>query len=262
LAIASLSSLCLRSRILCCFSQRDRLLLPVAVSPNPSMFTGLIQALGSIAPLDRDRFAIEVTSPPPHPLIKSLEIGDSIAVDGVCLTVETILANGFVATASPETLSRSRLGQLTPGRDRVNLEPALRAGSKLGGHFVSGHVDGVGQLLESRASERAWEMSFKPVPTHLEQWDNHIARYLIPKGSIAINGVSLTIVDCAADDRAFSVAVIPHTYERTNLCDLTPGSWVNLESDILGKYVDKLLGFRPSKGDEVSLDFLAEHGYV
>lgn len=226
------------------------------------MFTGLIEALGQIQPEDGDRFAITVPHVPLFP--EALEIGESVAVDGVCLTVEKILAQGFVATASPETLKRTRLGQLIPGRDRVNLETALRVGSKLGGHFVSGHVDGVGQLLESRSTQKAWEMSFTAVPTLTEQWDRHIARYLVPKGSIAVNGVSLTVVECAADNRSFSVAVIPHTYAETNLRDLTPGSWVNLESDILGKYVDKLLNFHNSsqQNEDLSLAFLAEHGYL
>lgn len=226
------------------------------------MFTGLIQALGSIQPLEGDRFAITVAQG--HSFSAALEIGESVAVDGVCLTVEKILSQGFVATASPETLKRTRLGQLIPGRDRVNIETALRVGSKLGGHFVSGHVDGVGQLLESRPTQKAWEMSFTAVPSLTEQWDRQVARYLVSKGSIAVNGVSLTVVDCAADSRTFSVAVIPHTYAETNLCDLTPGSWVNLESDILGKYVDRLLHFHSpqAQSEDLSLAFLAENGYL
>ncbi|MDY7013593.1 MAG: riboflavin synthase [Cyanobacteriota bacterium] len=225
------------------------------------MFAGLIQALGKIRPLRGDRYEIVPEKPPDDRFGWDLAIGDSVAVDGVCLTVEEIApSGGFVATVSPETLSRSRLGQIDPARDRVNLETSLRAGGKVGGHFVTGHVDSVGCLLEAVRSERSWEITFAPVPSLTAQWNRAIARYLVEKGSIAVNGISLTVADRAPDDRWFKVAVIPHTYVHTNLCALQPGSWVNLESDILGKYVDKLLGNRSS--EEVSLMFLAENGYV
>lgn len=191
-------------------------------------------------------------------------MGDSIAVDGVCLTVEHILPDGFVASASPETLKRTTLGSRSEASPYINLEPSLKVGSKLGGHFVSGHVDGVGRLLRSISRERSWEMTFGPLTTFSESWEENIARYLIPKGSIAINGISLTIAECDPNGSWFQCAVIPLTYEETNLSSLQEGSWVNIESDILGKYVNKLLNYRPTNTsqDDLSLSFLAEHGYL
>ena len=143
-------------------------------------------------------------------------------------------------------------------------------GSKLGGHFVTGHVDGMGALVESVQTERAWEMTFTAPPERLEQWQAHIARYLIQKGSIAVNGISLTVAEWGDRGSWFKVAVIPHTYEQTNLHCLKPGNWVNLEGDILGKYVDRLLSFNQSqtspeanpKTETINLSFLAEHGYL
>jgi riboflavin synthase len=228
------------------------------------VFTGLIQTLGKIQPLGSDRFAIVPEKSNSDSLLQDLALGDSVAVDGVCLTVEALQHGSFVATASPETLRRTRLGQIDPAVDRVNLETSLRVGSKLGGHFVTGHVDSVGCLVEAVRTEQAWEMTFAPVPSLTEPWERSIARYLVAKGSIAVNGISLTVADCDRHDRWFSAAVIPHTYTQTNLSSLQPGSWVNLESDILGKYVDKLLGYRfpkDSATEEISLTFLAEQGY-
>lgn len=227
------------------------------------MFTGLIQGLGAINPLGGERFAISLLNE--HAILAELAIGDSVAVDGVCLTVEEILPAGFVATASPETLSRTTLGRRSQAADTVNLEASLRVGSKLGGHFVTGHVDGLGCLVESLSTEKAWEMTFAAPPSMSEQWQQHVARYLIPKGSISVNGISLTVADCAPDSSWFRAAVIPLTYADTNLGYLKLGDLVNLESDILGKYVDRLLGHRLAPNgaqEEVSLSFLAENGYL
>ncbi len=190
-----------------------------------------------------------------------------MAVDGVCLTVTEVLPTGFVAAISPETLSRAVLASADGGERSVNLEPALRVGSKLGGHFVTGHIDGVGYLEASVQTENAWEISFQ-VP------DARVARYIVPKGSIAVNGISLTVAECSASGNWFKVAVIPHTYAETNLNQLQPGSPVNLEGDVLGKYVEKFLRlgqvdpavseleslYRDS--DQLSPAFLAENGYL
>jgi riboflavin synthase len=229
------------------------------------MFTGLIQALGVVSSPERDRFSIKIKGNYCSIVLSDLAIGDSVAVDGVCLTVETILANGFVATASPETLQRTTLGQRIESAGYVNLETSLRVGSKIGGHFVTGHVDGVGCLIESISTQTSWEMTFGEPPNLKKQWYSKIARYLVAKGSIAVNGISLTVADCATDGSWFKAAVIPHTYAETNLCYLQPGDLVNLESDILGKYVDKLIGLRlpsQSKEEDISLAFLAENGYL
>jgi riboflavin synthase len=229
------------------------------------VFTGLIQGLGKIKAVGNDLFAISI-NPNHRPIIlPDLALGDSVAVDGICLTVEKILADGFVATASPETLARTTLAQSTITNKNVNLETSLRIGSKIGGHFVTGHVDGVGCLLESLAIQRAWEMTFS-APTKLKsQWQKYIAPYVISKASIAVNGISLTIADCDQEGSWFKVAVIPHTYAETNLAQLQPEDWVNLESDILGKYVDRLINHRLPKTNQqpdISLEFLSQHGYL
>lgn len=229
------------------------------------MFTGLIQGLGVIRSLDQDRFTLCVLNDATNVILSDLAIGDSVAVDGVCLTVEVVLSDGFVATASPETLQRTTLGQRHKASEYVNVETSLRVGGKLGGHFVTGHVDGLGCLESSISTEKAWEMIFTAPPSLSEQWERYIARYVVQKGSIAVNGISLTIADCDRRGNWFKVAVIPHTYAETNLCYLDLGDWVNIESDILGKYVDNLLGHGPMIKDEqedISLSFLAEHGYM
>lgn len=224
------------------------------------MFTGLVQELGTLRSLGADRLQITCTSAATGRVMAGLEIGDSVAVDGVCLTVVEILPQGFVADASPETRERSTLGR-SEGT-WVNLETSLRVGSKLGGHFVTGHVDGLGTLVESLQTETSWMMTFT---TQTPQ----VGRYILPKGSIAVNGVSLTVADCNPEGSRFSVAVIPHTYGATNLHLLHPGSLVNLEGDILGKYVEKFLrsGLRSeSESETTGMDltpaFLAEHGYL
>ncbi|MCF2972271.1 riboflavin synthase [Synechococcus sp. Nb3U1] len=211
------------------------------------MFTGLVQRMGTAQLISPSR--VQITCPELQP---QLAYGDSIAVDGLCLTVVEILPDGFLADVSPETVRRSIWGQGS-GQRTVNLEPSLRVGDKLGGHFVSGHIDGVGQLWDQVATNNAWELSFK-VP-------GDIGRYIVPKGSVAVNGVSLTIAEVRQGGCWFSVAVIPQTYRNTNLSLLQVGDPVNVEADMLGKYVEKLLGLG-SPESAISLEFLAEHGYV
>ena len=229
------------------------------------MFTGLIQALGKIYSLGQDQFTISVAESMAPAIFHDLAIGDSVAVDGVCLTVEQILSNGFVTTTSTETLHRTNLGQHSQKADYVNLETSLRVGSKIGGHFVTGHIDGVGCLLDSVSTRQAWLMSFGIPASLTQQWQSKIAPYLVEKGSIAVNGISLTVADCDPQGNWFTTAVIPHTYNHTNLCHLEPGSWVNLESDILGKYVNKLVNLTNEanqESEDISLGFLADNGYL
>jgi riboflavin synthase len=213
-------------------------------------------------PLGGDSWQITCVSQSSEVITQDLAYGDSVAVDGVCLTVEEVLKDGFIATASPETLRRTTLGgELTPQK-YVNLETSLRVGGKVGGHFVMGHVDGVGRLLSSEQTASSWEMTFAA--------SDAIARYIVPKGSIAVNGISLTVATYEPELSQFTVAVIPLTYAETNLSYLVPGSWVNLEGDILGKYVEKFLtpgNQHHQHPDEFSLDvitpaFLAENGYL
>ncbi len=241
------------------------------------MFTGLIQALGKIKLLGDSKVQVSCVSASQSNLIlEDLAIGDSVAVDGVCLTVIDILTQGFVAIVSPETLRRSTLGQLSDGY--VNLETSLRAGSKLGGHFVTGHIDGVGRLQISSETTNAWEIKFTAPQTTDQLWQHQIAPYIVSKGSIAVNGISLTVADCDADGNWFQVAVIPHSFHETNLGYLKPGSLVNIEVDILGKYVAKFLRMGsnsysvlpPALADTAKMnslenitpEFLAEHGFI
>lgn len=231
------------------------------------MFTGLIQALGTLQPISRDRFQLSCLPEGTARILADLAIGDSVAVDGICLTVEEVLPQGFVATTSDETLSRTTLGQRYKAATYVNLETSIRVGSKLGGHFVTGHIDGIGCLQDSVKTPNSWILSFTPPASFGELWQSHIARFLVPKGSIAVNGVSLTIAECDPQGSWFKVAVIPHSYAQTNLSYLQPGSWVNVESDILGKYVEKLLAHQVPRvnslpANDISPDFLAEHGYL
>ena len=229
------------------------------------MFTGLVQGMGKVRALGNDLFAIEVDKNAQDVICADLALGDSVAVDGVCLTVEKIIKGGFVATASPETLERTILAKNINQNKSVNLETSLRVGSKIGGHFVSGHVDGIGCLVESVNLQKSWEMKFSTPQKLMSQWQTYLAPYIVSKGSIAVNGISLTIADCDRDGSWFTVAVIPVTYAETNLSLLKTGDWVNLESDILGKYVDRLishrLGDKKEKKEDISINFLTQHGY-
>ncbi|MCG6133934.1 MAG: riboflavin synthase [Nostoc sp. LLA-1] len=220
------------------------------------MFTGLIQALGTLKPLGGDSWQITCTNQSSDVIMQDLAYGDSVAVDGVCLTVEEILNNGFMATASPETLRRTTLKDEQTQQRYVNLEASLRVGGKVGGHFVMGHVDGIGQLVAAAQTASSWEITFTAPEA--------IARYIVPKGSIAVNGISLTVAAYEPELSQFTVAVIPLTYAETNLSSLVSGSWVNLEGDILGKYVEKFLnpGKQNLAKDMITPGFLAEHGYL
>ena len=164
------------------------------------MFTGLIQTIGIIEQRDRDRLVIHCPD-----LVAKIAIGDSVAVDGVCLTATHISSTSFVADVSPETLGRTNFGDRK--MKYVNLETALAVGDKIGGHFVSGHIDGMGKLSDRALVGNSWELSFEAIA--------EVARYIVFKGSIAINGISLTISYCNDSGTNFRVAVIPHTYENT-----------------------------------------------
>ncbi len=228
------------------------------------MFTGIIQGLGQVNALSKDRILVHLLTDTAQKILPELELGDSVAVDGVCLTAEKIVSGGFVASVSPETLQRSTLEQASQSSAYVNIESSLRAGGKIGGHFVSGHVDGIGSLVKSVITQNAWELTFSAPSGMMEQWQRYLSRFLVSKGSIAVNGISLTIADCDHQGSWFKVAVIPVTYGETNLNYLKIGDWVNLEGDILGKYVEKLLGDRyPSQARQegISLAFLNENGY-
>jgi riboflavin synthase len=215
------------------------------------MFTGLIQDVGTIRAIERGGQSVALRMA--TRLADALAVGDSLAVCGVCLTVTAAGQGSAVATAIPETLSRTTLGGLTVGA-RVNLESALRAGDRLGGHIVQGHVDGVGVVVDRTARGLSTEVSIEP--------PQELLRYIVEKGSIAVDGVSLTVAALAG--RGFTVALVPHTLSATTLPDRAIGERVNLEADILAKYVERMLGplarSAPDRGG-MTEDWLREHGF-
>jgi riboflavin synthase len=193
------------------------------------MFTGLIREVGRVVAHDGGDNGVRLTIEAPHTAANA-QLGDSIAIDGVCLTVVAVAGDTFAFDAVPETLTRTSLGTLEHG-SRVNLEPALRAGDPLGGHYVQGHVDGVGSV-RSVEPEGDGKRIWFDAPSEL-------LRYVVEKGSMAVQGTSLTVA--GVDDRGFAVALIPHTLSATTLGALEPQDRVNLEADVLAKYVERLL---------------------
>jgi riboflavin synthase len=217
------------------------------------LFTGLIEDLGTVRQLQTGADSGRITIATGLPTAE-IALGDSIAVNGVCLTVTSFGGGLFSADVSPESLSRTTLGELHPGQ-RVNLERALRLSDRLGGHLVSGHVDGVGQVVERSQDRNAVRFTIR-MPAAL-------SRYLVEKGSVAIDGISLTVNAVGPD--TFSLAVIPHSLAKTTLQDRRVGSRVNIETDILGKYVERLLqnrGGNQAEAGSVGLEFLAKHGFM
>ncbi|MEO0373349.1 MAG: riboflavin synthase [Cyanobacteria bacterium P01_A01_bin.17] len=219
------------------------------------MFTGLVQGTGYL----RSKGANQLLVTCPHQLwVKAIALGDSVAVDGVCLTVETLVPEGFVVTTSPETLQRTTLERRVNVQIPVNLEPALQVGDRLGGHFVTGHIDDVGTVEEIIQTGESWIIRFDAPTT--------VANHIVSKGSIAVNGISLTVADCNTEGTWFTVAVIPHSFAETNLQQLHVGHWVNLETDVLSKYVAKFLrtpapDLHAASMPTLSPEFLAEHGF-
>lgn len=218
------------------------------------MFTGIIQGKGKIVekrPFAKGMlFTIEARFDLPDP-----EEGESIAVNGVCLTAKQIAGRRFTVDVSPESLSRTILGDLSTGVE-VNLERALKLTDRLGGHLVSGHVDATSEILDRRPEGDFTLFSFG-VPKGL-------GKYIVEKGSITINGISLTVNYC--DDAVFKVAIIPHTLAVTTLGEAKVGDQVNIEVDLIGKYVEKLLfAYNHEEGKEknaISKEFLAQHGFL
>lgn len=194
------------------------------------MFTGLVEGQGTVQLLEKNGSSIDLTLKIPELILHEAQIGDSVAINGCCLTVVEIAENSLKFQAGAETLAKTNLGLLTVG-DAVNLERPLAANGRLGGHFVQGHVDGVGSI-KSIDRDGEWITMWFDVPEAL-------ALQMVPKGSVTVDGISLTIVGCEAS--SFSIALIPHTLEVTTLGQKQVGSIVNIETDILGKYVSKLV---------------------
>lgn len=218
------------------------------------MFTGIIQSVGRITRLEPRggdvRLAIGTGKLP----LADVVLGDSIAVNGVCLTAVELTGDGFAADVSRETLALTTLGGLTTG-SRVNLEKALTLATPLGGHLVSGHVDGVGTLLERHADARSWRLRI--------QAPDELARYIAHKGSICIDGTSLTVNQ--VEGAVFELNIVPHTIQETIIGDYRPGTRLNLEVDLIARYLERLLlGERAAdpRASGLTLDFLAEHGFA
>ncbi len=212
------------------------------------MFTGIIEEMGTVKALRREAGAARL-SLSAATVLDGTALGDSISVNGVCLTVVEKGKNEFSADVAVETLRVTNLGELKAGA-RVNLERALQLSARIGGHLVSGHVDAVGRLREKRDEGNGWCIFFDAPET--------VLRYVIKKGSIAIDGISLTVAD--VDRAGFSIAVIPHTARLTTLGFKAAGDSVNLESDIIGKYVERLFPGR-AEGN-ISLELLKKNGFA
>jgi len=203
------------------------------------MFTGIVQAIGKLKQ-EKNILEIEILNN-----FFDMEIGDSIAVDGICLTVKEIYQKKFTVDVSEETLKKTTLGLNSNINQIVNLEPALRISDRLGGHIVSGHIDGLGTVENIEKLEKSWLLSIK--------WqNNNFSKYVVNKGSICVNGISLTIAEFENEGSIFNIAIIPHTWHNTNLKNLSIGDSVNLEADALIKYVEKLLFFNNKKIEDIS----------
>ena len=215
------------------------------------MFTGIIQATGKIKK-ENNVYIINILDN-----LFDINIGDSIAVDGICLTVKDYFNKSFTVDISEETMNKTTLGDKSILNSIVNLEPALRLSDRLGGHIVSGHIDGLGKVVDIENLEKSWLLSI--------QWkDKKFSNYVVDKGSICINGISLTIAEQKNNGEIFKIAIIPHTWSNTNLKLLTKGQLVNLEVDPLVKYVEKLLTFNKNNNTSenlINLTWLKENGW-
>ena len=219
------------------------------------MFTGIVEELGVLRSVRRGSDSARLVIGA-EKILEDVRVGDSIAVNGVCLTAVSFTGREFAADVMAETLAKTNLGLLKPG-DLVNLERALRLGDRLGGHLVTGHIDGVGRIKRRREQDIAVLLEIEAPP--------EVMRYVVKKGSVAVDGVSLTVADVGR--QGFLVSLIPHTAGQTTLGAKRPGETVNLEADIIGKYVERLLSFshRGSEaplGEGISLEFLGEHGFL
>lgn len=208
------------------------------------MFTGIIEEIGVVKLISSDNITIFCTK-----VLEDTKSGDSISVNGVCLTVTKLTENSFSADVSPETLRVTSLSSLKNGSE-VNLERALTLSSRLGGHIVSGHIDTVGKINKIVKLSEFYEISVS--------FDRKFSNYVVKKGSIAINGISLTVADCTED--IVTIAVIPHTFDMTVLKQLNTGDFVNIEFDVLAKYVEKKLS--SSDNNNITVDFLVENGFL
>ena len=216
------------------------------------MFTGIIEELGTITAVEKGAKSARLTIKA-EMIFGDMKLGDSIAVNGVCLTVTDFNHNTFSADVMNETLSRSGLGRLSAG-SRVNLERAMQANGRFGGHIVSGHIDGTGEIIRKERDDNAVWLSVSA--------REQIMRYIVEKGSVTIDGVSLTVA--RVSEQHFAVSIIPHTGKSTILLDKKPGDIVNLEIDIIGKYIERFLSALPANDtgkSKITYEFLANAGF-
>ncbi len=212
------------------------------------MFTGIIKAKGTIAAMEQRGGDVRLTVRSDGLPWSDYEVGESVAVNGVCLTAVALHNDGFDTDVSVETLDVTALGDLTVGSD-VNLEPSISLGERLGGHLVSGHVDCTGRVVSRQADARSIRLAIE-IP-------KDYARYVAKKGSVCVDGVSLTVNEVSGN--TFELNIIPHTAEVTIIDDYAPGTVVNVEVDLLARYLERLLD---RDGDGISLEFLKSHGYA
>lgn len=213
------------------------------------MFTGIIEERGILQEIQRSVNCAKITIQAKK-VLEEIQLGDSIAVNGICLTVTSFTKDVFIADVMPETWRRCSISQLSKGQ-LVNLERAMPMNGRFGGHIVSGHIDGIGKIQGMKREENAvlYEILV----------EEKILRYVIEKGSIAIDGISLTVTNVT--DKSFFVSVIPHTVQNTNLKERKKGEFVNLEADCIGKYVSKFLDVT-KKEETITENFLMEHGFL
>ena len=213
------------------------------------MFTGIIEELGTVGQMDRRPDSIKLTIQA-RKVLEGTQLGDSIAVTGVCLTVTSMTDSSFTADVMHETMRRSSLSDIKSG-SKVNLERAMQVGGRLGGHIVSGHIDGVGHIARIAADGIARVITIS-IPKDMEP-------FIVEKGSIAIDGISLTVV--SVGNSQFSVSIIPHTMANTTLIDKHPGAVVNLETDVIGKYVHSFTTAHTGKRSGITMETLLENGF-
>lgn len=216
------------------------------------MFTGIIEEIGHIAAIEKGNRSAKLVITA-NKILQDIKLGDSIAVNGICLTACHITKQNFTADVMAETMNRSNLGELKKG-SAVNLERAMPANGRFGGHIVSGHVDGTGTITNFKKDENAVWVTIKANAT--------ILKYIVEKGSITIDGISLTVA--FVDDSCFQVSIIPHTADETILLHKKVGDTVNLECDVIGKYVEKLLNYNNNETQQkkgITLEFLQSNGF-
>ena len=213
------------------------------------MFTGIVEELGIIRKISISGHSGSITIEASK-VLEGTRIGDSIAVNGICLTVTSMASDSFTADIMAETVRRSSLKGAVSG-DKVNLERAMAADGRFGGHIVSGHVDGTGTITNMRKEENAVWVTISAEPS--------IMKFIVEKGSVCLDGISLTVAKVGATD--FSVSVIPHTGEETTLLRKKVGSPINIENDVVGKYVERLLNFKNNESTGITMDFLKKYDF-